>query len=311
MNLEKVINQVEDNWGIVGALIVLATAAGLGYIIHRIFFAWLAIQLVALARAIILSRYDITAADNLLARKVNTQFRIVERIIVFTIILFAVAVALLTFEQVREVGVTMLTSAGIIGIIVGFAAQKTLGNLLVGIQIAISQPIRIDDAILVEGEFGRVEEINLTFVVVKLWDERRQIVPINYFIEKTFQNWTRVSTELLGTVYFYLDYNAPIEAMRQELGRILAETPLWDQKASALQVTNVKESTLEVRILVSASNSGRTFDLRCLVREKMITFLQQQYPECLPRNRVEMLSPPSYGGESSLDATQKPAPARR
>ncbi len=263
--------------------------------------AFLAIRGVTFTRELIVSHYDVKAENNLQARKVYTQFRIIERILVFVIILFAIAIALLTFEEVRQVGVSLLASAGIIGIIVGFAAQKTLGSLLAGIQIAVAQPIRIDDAVIVEGEFGRVEEINLTYAVVKIWDERRLIVPINYFLDKPFQNWTRVSTDLLGTVFFYLNYNAPLDAMRQELARLLNGNPLWDGKASDLQVTDVKENTIEVRILLSSTNSGNTFTLRCQVREGMITFLQKNYPEALPRTRLEVISLPKPNGQARPD----------
>ena len=263
--------------------------------------AFLAIRVVAFSRELVVSHYDVKAEDNLQARKIYTQFRIIERILVFVIILFAIAIALLTFEEVRQVGVSLLASAGIIGIIVGFAAQKTLGSLLAGIQIAVAQPIRIDDAVVVEGEFGRVEEINLTYAVIKVWDERRLIVPINYFLDKPFQNWTRVSTDLLGTVFFYLNYNAPLEAMRGELERILHDNPLWDGKAKELQVTDVKENTIEVRVLLSATNSGNTFTLRCEVRENMITFLQKNYPECLPRTRLEVLNLPKTNGQARTD----------
>jgi small-conductance mechanosensitive channel len=263
--------------------------------------AFLAIRVVSFARELIVNHYDVKAENNLQARKIYTQFRIIERILVFVIVLFAIAIALLTFEEVRQVGVSLLASAGVIGIIVGFAAQKTLGSLLAGIQIAVAQPIRIDDAVIVEGEFGRVEEINLTYVVLKIWDERRLIVPINYFLDKPFQNWTRVSTDLLGTVFFYLNYNAPVEAMRQELDRILLNHPLWDGKAKDLQVTDVKENSIEVRVLVSSTNSGNTFTLRCNVRENMITFLQKNHPECLPRTRMEVVSLPKTNGQARAD----------
>jgi small-conductance mechanosensitive channel len=263
--------------------------------------AFLAIRVVAFSRELVVSHYDVKAENNLQARKIYTQFRIIERILVFVIILFAIAVALLTFEEVRQVGVSLLASAGVIGIIVGFAAQKTLGSLLAGIQIAVAQPIRIDDAVIVEGEFGRVEEINLTYAVIKIWDERRLIVPINYFLDKPFQNWTRVSTDLLGTVFFYLNYNAPLDAMRGELERILQNNPLWDGKAKELQVTDVKENTIEVRVLISATNSGNTFTLRCNIRESMITFLQKNYPDCLPRTRLEVVSLPKTNGQARAD----------
>jgi small-conductance mechanosensitive channel len=254
---------------------------------------YLLIQGIAFAREALLLRYDLKAVNNLEARKIYTQFKIIERILVFVIIILAISVSLMTFEKIRQVGVSLLASAGIIGIIVGFAAQKSLGTILAGVQIAIAQPIRIDDAVVIEGEFGRVEEIKLTYVVIKIWDERRLIVPINYFIEKSFQNWTRTSTELTGSVFLYTDYLVPIEAMRMELDRILSETTLWDKRTKSLVITDANANALQVRILVSASNSGELFDLRCLIREKMITFLQKRHPESLPRTRLEMPALPT------------------
>ncbi|RYZ24858.1 MAG: mechanosensitive ion channel, partial [Chitinophagaceae bacterium] len=181
-----------------------------------------------------------------------------------------------------------LTGVGIGGIIIGFAAQKSLGNLLAGFQIAFTQPIRIDDVLIVEGEWGKVEEITLTYVVVNIWDQRRLILPITYFIEKPFQNWTRVSAELLGTVFLYLDYTIPIEPLRQEMTRLLSSNPLWDKRVNVVQVTDsTKDSSIEVRFLMSASNSSRAFDLRCNIREAMIAFIQTNYPESLPKKRLE------------------------
>jgi small-conductance mechanosensitive channel len=254
-------------------------------------FTYLLIQVIGLMRELLIKRYDVNVEDNLRARKVYTQFRIIERVLVFIIIIFAIAVALMTFEKIRQVGVSLLASAGILGIIIGFAAQRSLGTILAGIQIAISQPIRMDDVVIVEGEWGRIEEINLTYVVVKIWDERRMVVPINYFIEKPFQSWTRASSELIGSVFFYLDYTAPMEEMRKELDRLLTETDLWDGRVSVMQVTETTEKSMQVRVLVSSSNSGKTYDLRCFVRERMITFLQKNYPQSLPRTRINVEQP--------------------
>ena len=254
----------------------------------------LCIQAIGLIRELLVGNFDVKADNDVHARKVYTQFKIIERIAVFLIIIFAIAIALMTFDRIRQVGVSLLASAGIVGIIVGFAAQKSLGTLLAGIQIAIAQPIRIDDTVVIEGEWGKVEEITLTYVVLKLWDERRLIVPISYFIEKPFQNWTRSSTELIGAVFIYLDYLAPIDEMRKELTKILAETDLWDKRVSALQVTNSTDQSVEVRILASAANSGNTFNLRCLIRERMIQFLQKNYPDSLPRTRMELNKLPEF-----------------
>lgn len=279
------------------SVVIISPAIGididhtLGHILTVLLIASIAnlcIQAIGLAREILIKNYDVKAVDNLHARKIFTQFRIIERIAVFLIIIFAIAIALMTFDKIREVGVSLLASAGIVGIIVGFAAQKSLSTILAGVQIAIAQPIRIDDAVVVEGEWGRVEEIMLTYVVLKLWDERRLIVPINYFIDKPFQNWTRTSTELLGTILLYTDYSAPVDKMREEFNRILNETELWDKRASALQVTNATDKSMEIRMLASAANSTNTFELRCLIREKMIAFLQQTYPGSLPYTRMEV-----------------------
>jgi small-conductance mechanosensitive channel len=175
------------------------------------------------------------------------------------------------------------------GIIIGFAAQKSLSNLLAGFQLAFTQPLRIDDVLIVEGEWGRVEEITLTYVVLNIWDQRRLILPINYFIEKPFQNWTRNTADILGTVFLYLDYTAPLDALRAELTRLLEIDPLWDKRVKVLQVTNASEKTIEVRALMSASSSGNAFDLRCNVREGLITFLQKNHPDSFPVVRLEQM----------------------
>jgi small-conductance mechanosensitive channel len=250
--------------------------------------AFLAIRAVGLVIDLLNRGYDGKLDADFHARKVYTQFKVIERVMVFLIVIFAIAIALMTFEQIRQIGVSLLASAGIAGIILGFAAQKSLSTLFAGIQIAIAQPIRIDDAVIVEGEWGRIEEITLTFVVVKIWDERRLVVPINYFLDKPFQSWTRKSSELIGAVFVYTDFSAPVAEMRQELTRILNSTPLWDRRASGLMVTNASEKTMEIRIIASAANAGQAFELRCFIREKMITFLQQNYPESLPRTRVDL-----------------------
>ena len=202
--------------------------------------------------------------------------------------MIAAAAMLMTFNQVRQVGVSILASAGIVGIVIGFAAQRSLGNLIAGIQIAITQPIRLDDVVIVEGEWGRIEEITLTYVVVGIWDQRRLIVPINYFIEKPFQNWTRTTAQLLGTVYLYADYTLPVERVREELHRILEASDLWDRRTWGLVVTNTSERTVELRALMSSQDSSSAWDLRCRVREKLLEFLQKNFPESLPRTRVEM-----------------------
>ena len=249
---------------------------------------WLIIRLINLARTVILSQYDTGEKDNLKARKVTTQFRILERVIIFIVILVAIAIALMTFEGIKRIGLSLFASAGVAGIIIGFAAQKLLGAVLAGFQIALAQPIRIEDVVIVENEWGWIEEITLTYVVVRIWDKRRLILPTTYFIEKPFQNWTRVSSDILGTVFIYTDYTFPVNELRDELTRILEEHALWDRKVNVLQVTDTTEQTMELRALMSAADSPTAWDLRVDVREKLIKFLQENHPESLPKTRVDV-----------------------
>lgn len=244
-------------------------------------------QLVHALSEAVLNLYRVEASDNLEARKVHTQVKVLKKVAIILIGFFTAASMLMVFDSVRQLGTSLLASAGIAGIICGFAAQRSIATLLAGFQIAITQPIRLDDAVVVENEFGRIEEITLTYVVVCLWDLRRLIVPINYFIEKQFQNWTRVNADLLGSVVLQVDYTTPLAVLRQEYERILKNSPLWDGKAKGLQVTDAKEHTLEVRALVSAADASATWDLRCEVREKLVDFLQREHPHCLPRTRTE------------------------
>jgi len=250
--------------------------------------AWFAIRFIGLIKALVLRRYKIENRDNLQARRIYTQFGVIERVLNVLIIFLSFAAILLTFERVREIGVSLLASAGVVGIILGFAAQKSLATLFAGIQIALSQPIRIDDVVIVENEWGWIEEITLTYVVVKIWDQRRLVVPITYFIEKPFQNWTRTTAELLGSVYLYADYTLPVAEIREELKKILQSSPQWDQRVSVLQVTNANERTIELRALMSAKDSSTAWDLRCFVREKLIEFMQQHFPASLPHVRIEL-----------------------
>jgi small-conductance mechanosensitive channel len=212
----------------------------------------------------------------------------ITNIINVLIALFTFSFILMTFSEVRHIGVSILASAGIFGVVLGFAAQKTLGNFIAGIQIAIAQPIRLDDVVIIEGEWGWIEEITLTFVVVRIWDLRRMVVPISYFLEKPFQNWTRTSADLLGTVFIYTDYTVPVDEMRKELTRILESSPKWDKKVNVLQVSDTTDRSVELRALMSAADSPTAWDLRCEVREKLLEFLQKRFPGSLPRTRVEM-----------------------
>ncbi|MGN6618213.1 MAG: mechanosensitive ion channel family protein [Ilyomonas sp.] len=249
-------------------------------------FASILISIVKVVEDYVYYAYDLHKSDNLRERKIRTQLQFLRKLIVTIIFVLAGCAVLLSFESLRRIGAGLLTGVGIGGIIIGFAAQKSLSNLLAGFQIAFTQPIRIDDVLVVEGEWGRVEEITLTYVVLNIWDQRRLILPINYFIEKPFQNWTRTGSAILGTVFLYLDYRIPINDIRKEFDRLLKETKLFDGRASVVQVTDVRERTVEVRLLVSANNSGQAFDLRCYIRENMILFLQKNYPDCLPHTRV-------------------------
>ena len=258
-------------------------------ILFTIVFAIILIQSIKILEDYFYYHYDFfNKDDNLKERKIRTQLQFVRRIVISLIILITAGFILLSFENMRRLGAGLLTGVGIGGIIIGFAAQKSLGNLLAGFQIAFTQPIRIDDVLIVEGEWGRVEEITLTYVVLKIWDQRRLILPINYFIEKPFQNWTRVTAELIGAVNIYLDYTAPIDKLKDELAHLLETNRLWDRRVMALQVTDARESSIEIRALVSGRNSSDVFDLRCQVREGLISFIQKNYPECLPKTRAEL-----------------------
>jgi len=258
-------------------------------ILDIIAFAWILVKLTDVARDLVQHQYAIDKTDNIRERKLYTQLTFLKRLAVTIIILIATALILLSFDAVRKLGTGLLTSAGVAGIVVGFAAQRSIANLLAGLQLAFTQPIRIDDVLVVEGEFGRVEEITMTYVVLRLWDNRRLILPLNYFIEKPFQNWTRTGSDILATVYLYTDYTVPVDAVREEFNRILAGTELWDKRVSGLQVTDSKERTLELRALMSANSSGLAWDLRCLVREKLVLFIQQNYPGALPKTRSEFV----------------------
>lgn len=249
---------------------------------------WLLVKVMFVLSDMVVLRFKVDVKDNLRARKVHTQLRVLRRIIVIVIVVIGAASILMTFPKVRQLGTAILASAGIIGIVVGLAAQKTIGTFIAGLQIAFTQPIRLDDVVIVEGEWGRIEEITLTYVVVRVWDLRRLIVPITQFIEKPFQNWTRVSAEILGTVFLYVDHTVPIDAVRAELQRILENAEDWDRKVCGLQVTNMSERTVELRALMSAADASLAWGLRCHVREKLIEFVRTNYPHALPRLRTEL-----------------------
>ncbi len=249
---------------------------------------WILVRVIQSMRLLILRHYDIEDDNNLKARKIATQFKIIERVLIFIIILVSIAIALMTFEGIKNIGLSIFASAGIVGIILGLAAQKLLGTVLAGFQIAFAQPIRIDDVVIVENEWGRIEEITLTYVVVKIWDKRRLILPTTYFIEKPFQNWTKSSSDILTTVYIYTDYTVSIEALRNELSEQLKRNTYWDGEVDKLQVTDSTDKTLELRALMSAKDSPSAWNLKVDIREKLVTFLQENYPGSLPKTRVLM-----------------------
>lgn len=278
----------------------ISKAAQHGLTLALIFcIAWLINRFVWVFEDIVFARFDIDVKDNLQARKVHTQLNVMRRVMTVIIVILAAGAMLMTFDGVEQLGRGLLASAGIAGIVIGFAAQRTLGTFVAGLQIAFTQPIRVNDVVIVEGEWGKIEEITLTYVVIGIWDMRRLVVPITYFIERPFQNWTRVTADLLGTVFIYMDYTVPVEAVREELTRLLQGHELWDGKVNSVQVTNATERTMEVRLLVSAAGSGQAWDLRCYLREKMIDFLQRNYRQSLPRVRAEI------GGELSDISTDK------
>jgi small-conductance mechanosensitive channel len=249
-------------------------------------FSVLLIGLVKVVQDMVVHRYDLGAKDNLKARKIRTQLQFLKKMVVSLIIILTACAILMSFPNLRRLGTGLLTGVGISSVIIGFAAQQSLGNILAGLQIAFTQPIRIDDVLVVEGEWGRVEEITLTYVVLNIWDQRRMILPINYFLQKPFQNWTRNSAEIIGAVLLYLDYSAPIDKLRDEFDRLMESTDLWDRRTKNLQVTDTKNNTIEVRCLMSAANSGSAFDLRCFIRENLIAFIAKNYPGSLPKARA-------------------------
>jgi small-conductance mechanosensitive channel len=249
---------------------------------------WLTVKAVRVVEDVVQRRFDVGSDDNLAARSVQTQVRGFRNVAVFVVVVLTLGFVLMTFESVRQVGTGLLASAGVAGLVLGFAAQRSIATLLAGIQIAISQPIRIDDVVIVEGEWGRVEEIRLTYVVVKIWDLRRLVVPVSYFIDKPFQNWTRTSANLLGAVHLHCDYAVPVEEVRKEFKRILDGSERWDGNVWSVQVTDATERTMVVRALFSARTAGDQWELRCEVRERLIDFLRREYPEALPRIRGEL-----------------------
>ena len=260
-------------------LLVSALIFGIGMLLAR---------LVRVLEDVLRHRIQMDVADNLRARTIHTQFRILRQVVALIIWILTGSAILLQFDGFQQFGRGLLASAGIASLVIGFAAQRTLGNLIAGFQIAITQPIRLDDVVVVENEWGRIEEITLTYVVVKIWDERRLVLPISYFLENPFTNWTRSTSDILGTVFLHVDYSVPLDALREKLNELVKEHEDWDGRVAEIVALESRPTTLEIRALVSARDSGAAWRLRCHVREGLVTFLQQNYPTALPRFRAEV-----------------------
>jgi small-conductance mechanosensitive channel len=265
---------------------------------------WLIFSLMRVMRVLLERRSDITVEDNLKARRQHTRIRILYRVAQFIIGFLILSLMLIAIPGVRTVGVTLMASAGLAGLAVGAAAQPALKNLIAGIQMAFSEPIRLDDVVIVEGEWGRIEDIKLTYVVVRIWDDRRMIVPVSYFLEKPFQNWTTRTSDLLGTVFLYVDPSADVDRIRAKFIETVKANNRWDGRVAILQVTDHRADALELRGLLSARNAGIAFDLRCEVREAMMSFLRVDMPEALVRSRQRL-----EAGEGFAETFTRPSGA--
>jgi Small-conductance mechanosensitive channel len=266
--------------------------------------AWLVATVVLRIEEFTLQRFRVDVADNLAARRVHTQVSILRRVTIVVISVLAVGAALVTFPQARTAGASLLASAGVAGVIAGLAAQSTLGNLFAGLNLAFGDALRLDDVVVVEGEWGRVEEITLSYVVVRIWDQRRLILPSSYFTTTPFQNWTRTSADIIGTVELDVDWSVPVDQLREAARRVVEGSDLWDGRAFALHITDATGGLVRARVMVSAADSSKLWDLRCLVRERLVTWLQQEHPSALPRTRTEL-----EGALSRLPEPRRPEPA--
>ncbi|APX01257.1 mechanosensitive ion channel family protein [Arthrobacter sp. QXT-31] len=265
--------------------------------------AWLVVAVLLIIESLMLTHYSVDVADNRRARRLRTQVLLARRVGVALVVILALGIALLTFPDVRALGAGILASAGLLSIVAGLAVQSSLVNVFAGVQLAFTDAIRVDDVVVVNKEWGRIEEITLTYVVVHIWDDRRLILPSTYFTTTPFENWTRRRSDVMGTVEFDLDWRAPVEAMRAELKTLLAGTDLWDERVGILQVTDATSGFVRVRILVSAADSASLFDLRCLIREELVRFLQQEHPQALPHLRWE-----TVGSAQPQASPQRPQP---
>jgi small-conductance mechanosensitive channel len=279
---------------------------------------WLIMRVVAGGGEAVIRLNPADVSDNLHARRIQTQTRVLSRTLMFFVLMIGTASALMLLPGMRQVGTALLASAGLVGLVAGIAAQPVFGNLIAGLQIALGQPIRLDDVVIIEGEWGRIEEITTTYVVVKIWDERRLVVPLRWIIENPFQNWTRRTSQLLGTVFLWVDYRVPLQPLRDELKRICEGAPEWDGRVAIIQVVETSERSIQLRALVSAADAPKAWDLRCRVREALIDYLQREYPDSLPRLRAELdraekhpprtapAPPPLRAGEGDSTAIAEP-----
>lgn len=278
-------------------------ASGASLMVKVLGVAWVSLGAwaVSLGFSVVVStiqwKYNIDVADNLLARRMHTKLRVMQRIVIVVIWVAAIAGMLMQFDSFRALGTTLLASAGVLSIVIGISAQKTFGSMIAGVQVVLTHPINLDDVVIVEGEWGRIEEITFTYVVVKIWDQRRLVVPITYFLEKPFQNWTRKSADIIGSVFLHLDYDTPLDPLRAEARRLCESAGnLWDGKTCVIQVTDAGPETMTVRALVSSQDASKAWDLRCLLREGLIDYVKTNYPESLPRRRVSI-----QGGQGLSD----------
>lgn len=285
------------------ALPGMITARHLNALLLITALTWLAARCVKAIGDTIIELHPADAADNLQARRIQTQTRVLTRALMTLTVVIGAGMALMTLPALREIGTSLLASAGVAGLVVGFAARPVLSNLLAGIQIAMTQPIRLDDVVVVENEWGWIEEITGAYVVVRIWDQRRLILPLQWFIEHPFQNWTRRTAEILATVVLWTDYGMPVAALRQEAERLCRQAPEWDGRVCVVQITDTNERAMQIRILISAGDAGRAWDLRCRLREDLIAFIQRDYPQYLPRLRADL----GHAPDAPQDTARPPA----
>lgn len=287
----------------------LAGRAGVERLLTLLFMAamtWLLARAVHGVARGVAEANPMAVSDNLAARRIRTQTLVLSRTVQGVVVLIGASLMLMTFPAVRQIGTSLLASAGVVGIVAGFAARPVLGNLIAGLQIGLSQPIRIDDVVIVENEWGVIEEITGTYVVVRIWDQRRLVVPLQYWIEKPFQNWTRNTSELIGTVFLWVDYRMPLAPLREALEQACENSPHWDRRFARLQVVEAGDKAMQLRCLVTAASASAAWDLRCHVREQLIDFIQREYPGYLPRHRAE-LDKPEPPAPIAADASAAPA----